>query len=428
MASSSKGIWLLAALVAAGCSATGTGQVAPTGTARGVPAALAALHVTSTVVQIRTRGGYKLQFTGMGGIGAASSTGSGASGTGGTTASASPAPSASASASSSPVASTSPSASASASTGPSASPSASASGSTGGTTTGGTTTGAGGFFTGWIPYVSSGNGSGVYLVNVGTHQVERVTALGSNATDPVVSGGGRYILYRDGDRLRLYDTTTQLIQDYPQLEDLDVRSLRDMSVDAMGDVAFVGNDDEVHVFNLANGQDYIVPTASRGLSNVDDVTFSGNGRFLTFDGSDGGSRSIYMTDLDSGRQYTVPFINGGLGQDAQNFALASDGNSLLYSNDGQARLLDLSTGFIDNLPLLNGGGGVDNATFLDAGNNDIIFERDGNLEIYDRGTGLVDTLPIVNMDGGFNQLAGSNGSGGFGSLGGFRGAFGGLFD
>jgi hypothetical protein len=247
-----------------------------------------------------------------------------------------------------------------------------------------------------IPFFSSGHNGvtrGLYLADLGARTVYSVPAFGQ-ATAPIgVSPGGQVVGVNDHGRLGVLDLATDLIQVYPQLTGTAVNSA---SVGAFGSVVFTDDQNEVHLFDTPTGQDFIVPTAGRGLLNVSDVVVSGDGRFVSYTGDTATGTNIFTTDLVTGAQLSPPFLTNLAGPVA-NLGPSVDGRSLLFTEGDRVRALDLASGFIDNLPLINNHPGVFDAAFFGGDPGRVAFTSDdGQLEIFDRRTGLIDTLPIVN--------------------------------
>lgn len=267
---------------------------------------------------------------------------------------------------------------------------------------------------GFLPFVGrSGRGlfgnDGIFLADLRGRTVYQVPGVSNDARLVRSSRGGRFITYEEDGQLRIYDLANHLIRTFPQGGDFDID---DLDVDAYGNVTYLDRDGRIHIFDSDNGQDYILPAAGR-IDNIRNVSISGDGRTVLFSNGN----ALYATRLGSGSVYTLPFVGGrssgfrrfgGLGGiDLDAFSISGNGNLVLYTDDGRARLLDLTTGFIDNLALLNGFRDIDDVSFLDGGNDRIVFTTDGRVQIYDRRSGLIDTLPIVNRDnvdfGGFTR-------------------------
>jgi WD40 repeat protein len=172
--------------------------------------------------------------------------------------------------------------------------------------------------------------------------------------------------------------------------------VQSFSVDAFGNVAYVNGDNQVHLFDTRTGDDFLVPVASRGLDAVGNVSLSGDGRFVSYSGLSNGLSNIYLTDLGTGQQLTYPFLPSGGAHLLQNLELSNAGDSLLYSDNGQVRALDLRTGFTDNLPLINNNWAPTDAAFLAGNPGQIVFNNNGQVGIYNRYNATIDTLPILN--------------------------------
>lgn len=263
---------------------------------------------------------------------------------------------------------------------------------------------------GLLPFVSNRRGaSGISFADLNNRTVYDIPVLSDDARNPVLSRGGRFVVYEEDGDLQVLDLRTQLVRDFSSLGGRrSSRDIRDFDIDNFGNVTYIDENDRVHVLDTDSGRDFIVPAAGRGLDDIDDVSISGNGRFVVFTGREGGRNDIFLTDLTNGRQYSVPFVGGrgssrfGFGS-LRNFELSPTGDQLLFSDGDRVRLLDLRSGFIDNLALLNTDD-VDDARFLDSSGDRIVFERDGDLLVFDRGSNLIDTLPVINRDGGRNLL------------------------
>jgi hypothetical protein len=251
-----------------------------------------------------------------------------------------------------------------------------------------------------IPFYSAndpGLTPGVYLADLAAHTTYQVPAFGANTAPIAVSDGGQVVGLNVNGQLGVLDLQSQLIQVYPQLEPQFITST---SVDGYGNIAYTDQDGVVHLLNSLTGQDFIVPTAGRGVGGATNVAVSGDGRFLTYTGlGPVGGPNVYVNDLATGAQLTPPFLGGVAGGAVASLAVSADGASVLFLDGaGQLRVLDYATGFIDNLAALNNGVPVFDATFMNGDPALIGFTRNGALMVYDRRTHLIDTLPYVNRD------------------------------
>lgn len=279
---------------------------------------------------------------------------------------------------------------------------------------GGDTLGSGFTSDGLLPFVSTRRtgSSRVSLADLRNNTVYEIPVLSSRARNPVLSRGGRFLAYEEDGDLQILDLRTQLIRDFNSLgSGRRSNDIRDFDIDAFGNVTYIDSNGRVHILDTDSGRDYIVPVAGRGIGNIRDVSISGNGRFVVFTGNDGNGSDIFLTDITSGRQYSIPFINGRGGRfgsrgfgSLRNFELSPNGDQLLFSDGDRVRMLDLRSGFVDNLALLNSGDDIDDARFLDGSGDRIVFERDGRIMVYHRNSNVIDTLPIVNSDRGSNLL------------------------
>lgn len=279
---------------------------------------------------------------------------------------------------------------------------------------GGDLLGSGYSTNGLLPFVSSNRTgrSRLSLADLRNNTVYDIPALSDRARNPVLARGGRFLAYEEDGDLQVLDLRTQLVRDFGTLGGRrNARDIRDFDIDSFGNVSYIDSDGRVHILDTDSGRDYIVPAAGRGLDSIRDVSISGNGRFVVFTGNDGGRNEIFLTDIANGRQYSIPFISGsssrfgsrGFGS-LRNFELSPSGDQLLFSDGDRVRLLDLRSGFIDNLALLNGLDDIDDARFLDSSGDRIVFERDGRIQVFHRGSNVIDTLPVLNNDRGRNLL------------------------
>jgi len=241
----------------------------------------------------------------------------------------------------------------------------------------------------------NGNPPGVYMADLGARTVYQLPAFGPATAPIAVSAGGQVVGVNAGGQLGVLDLNSQLILTYPQLATAGIVSA---SVDAYGNVVYTDVNGQVHLFNTATGQDFIVPTAGRGLGDVSAVAVSGDGRFLAYTGTTASGTNLYTTDLATGAQLTPPFV-GGVPVDPGAVQLGLYGSQVLFSQGGQLRALDYGSGLIDNLPLVNNGYPVTDAAFLGGDPSHILYTQNGQFQMYDRRTGLVDTMPIVNRLG-----------------------------
>lgn len=293
---------------------------------------------------------------------------------------------------------------------------------------------------GALPFIAGdlgGYGSALYY-----YDPARATVYQEPALDDVgilaagISGGGRFVSFVDyGGSLGIYDTQTKLIQTFPQLDYYNYgyglgrgfgrgygllafgapRAVggwygrgygRGFDVDAFGDLTYIDPNGRLRVFDPRTNQEFIVAGATRGLAYVNDVSFSPDGRFVTIAGNDGSGDRLFVTDLAGGRQMQMPFIGDAYRGPITSASVNPATNQVLFTEDGRTRLLDLRTGFIDNLALLNSPYDYNyDADFLDPLGENIAYVRNGQLQVYNRATNLIDTMPIANRDaalmGGF---------------------------
>lgn len=252
---------------------------------------------------------------------------------------------------------------------------------------------------GLLPFVSRGLGGGVFFADLSGKTVYQVPALGPDVHGPVIGRGGRFVVYETGGELEVLDLRTQLVQTFPGKSTRSRDDVRAFDVDAFGNVAYVDGRGRLHLFDPRAGDDWLVPAAGR---DVGDVALAPDGDLVYFASGDG--RELVVTDLRRGRQLSVPFVGGGGqwggGNGLRPFAVTRGGRELLYGDGADLRVVDLQSGYIDRLPLLNTGGRARDAAFLDARGEAIAFERDGRLMVYDRRRHVIDTLPIVNASFG----------------------------
>lgn len=259
---------------------------------------------------------------------------------------------------------------------------------------------------GLLPFVSRGGldglGPSLFLADLGGATVYQVPALPVGANFPTLSRGGRFATFEDAGELQELDLRTNLIRTFPQLSRRHGYGVLDFDADAFGNVTYVDGLGRLHMFDARSGNDFIVPAAGRGV-DIGNVSLSGDGRFVAYTGRTGFGSELFVTDVVSGRQFSPPFLGGqGLTRDLAAFALSPRGDALLYADNGQARLLDLHSGFTNNLPLLNSGGWVNDAQFL--GGDAIGFTRGGQVQVFHPQSGLIDTLPLLNRELGQGLL------------------------
>jgi hypothetical protein len=243
---------------------------------------------------------------------------------------------------------------------------------------------------------------GVYLADLTARTVLQLPALGPETTPVAVSGTGQVLGVSDHGSIGVLDLQSRLIQVYPQLSHAAVDSV---SVDAYGNIAYTDDVGRVHLLNAVTGQDYIVPTAGRGLGPVHDLALSGDGRFLSYTARDATGLNAYTNDLATGAQLSPAFLGGVaapvgglLGGPAGALGLAVGAASMLYTDAGLVRAYDAPTGMVDNLAALNTGAPVFDPAFVMGDASKIGYTQNGKFLIYDRRTGLIDTLPYVNQN------------------------------
>lgn len=253
---------------------------------------------------------------------------------------------------------------------------------------------------GLLPFVASGFGTnnGVFLADPANNTIYQAPALGSNISVVGPNADGRLVAISDAGQLGLYDLPSQTIQVFPQLENS--TPVVSAATDAFGTLAYTSTDGRVHLFDPYTGQDYIAPAAGLGLTDVNNLSLSADGRFLTYSAVGSAGPNIFTADLATGSQLSDGLLNGLPGVLIP-LQISPDGAAMLFTQNGQLRLLDRSTGFVDNLALVNTGSPVTDATFL--GNGSLIeFMRDGQFLIYDRATHVIDTMPVVNQLSGLS--------------------------
>ena len=234
------------------------------------------------------------------------------------------------------------------------------------------------------PLVLPHPASGLPVYDPSRNTVVQFPGIPAHARTPVLIPGGRFVGFRDHQGVGFYDVKTKMIKRFPHL-DVDPRHIRHF--DYTEDGHFTYTDPRgVHVVTR-RGEDYLVPGATRILAApIRNVTLSPNGRFM-FYGSGGG---VFVSDLRTGRQLTVPHTAGMLG--ARVFDVSADGRSMLIWQGGVLKVLDLRTGWAVNLSLIPGP--VLDARLAPGGN--VVFVRNGRLLSYNQRTGLLDTMPIEN--------------------------------
>lgn len=201
-------------------------------------------------------------------------------------------------------------------------------------------------------------------------------------------GVGALPPYAVAPNFEIYDPRTQLVQIFPQTGGFGVRSA---SVDAAGNIAYADAMGRLHLFDPRTGEDYIVPAAGRNV-DITNVALAGNGRQVMYTGFDGGTQSLYVADLATGRQFSMPYSQG-FGGPATALSSTMDGSSVLIASPWGTGVVDLGTGVTENLPYLMG---ATDAAFLGGDPNHVVFSQGGRTMLYDRGTGMVDTMPIQN--------------------------------
>lgn len=258
-------------------------------------------------------------------------------------------------------------------------------------------------------------GGGMFVADPAARTVYEVPALaGVPIADANVSVGGRFVSFvTTTGQLGIYDSQTQLIRTFPELNRYAyygyggygvlqaaefAPGFRSFGADAYGNLTYLDVDGRVRIFDPRTNQEWVSPTSTRGLAAVDSLAVSPSGQYIVTSGADASGANVYVTDVFSGRQLTVPFAGaGGPGGPITSAQLSAAGDQMVYSQGGQVRVLDLTSGFIENLPYLNGAGvPVFDASFLDPTGATIIYERDGQIQAYNRATHLVDTMPILN--------------------------------
>lgn len=287
-----------------------------------------------------------------------------------------------------------------------------------------------------LPFISQnlgGRGTSLYYydpLRATVYQTPALDRLG--VVDAALSGGGRFVSFIDrSGQIGIYDMATHLIQTFPELSYygrgrgigryglLNVRGARGyggaygyaqpFAADAYGNLTYLDDLGRVRVFDPRTHQEFIVPGATRGLTDVYGLSVSPDGRYVTVAGSDLSGGKLYVSDLVGARQLTVPFVGSGYGGVITSSSINPATGQVLYVEDGRARMLDLNTGFIDNLALLNppypGVGNVYDAQFLDPAGVNIAYTRHGQLQVYNRATGMIDTMPIANRAAAYSQFA-----------------------
>lgn len=267
----------------------------------------------------------------------------------------------------------------------------------------------------------------------------------ANEKNPRLSSNGEWLVYQSdesGDQdILLFSLRSQLINTMNILNTPSDEMQPDISDDG-STVVYVSNqglNDELRVYDMINGENYRVPVANRGLVDINWPTISGDGTVVAYaaaapvfsdrhlmsteetakeDATEeaavasskkkkphhrpGPTSDVFVYSLLDGAQLTPPFINTGFGE--YNPDLDATGSRILFVSDRRGAedvyLVDMRSGFTDNLVLANSSAIEQQPRWLAGLGNAIIFQSDrtGDFRLfqYDLATALLDTLPVAN--------------------------------
>jgi Tol biopolymer transport system component len=164
--------------------------------------------------------------------------------------------------------------------------------------------------------------------------------------------------------------------------------------------------DELRIFDALTGNNFRVPVANRGLTDITWPSISGNGEIIAYGGSETGylkDSDIFVYSLLAAAQLTPPFVNTEDGEYNPDLDLTGSLIAFVSDRRGSEDLyaVDLKSGFTDNLVLAN----TDyydeqEPRWLAGPGGQLIFHSDRSGEFrlyaYDMATALVDTLPVAN--------------------------------
>jgi Tol biopolymer transport system component len=206
------------------------------------------------------------------------------------------------------------------------------------------------------------------------------------------------------DDIFLFSLRNQLINTLQTLNTDADESQPDVSND--GDVlVYVSNrqgQDELRVFDMRNGNNFRVPVANRGLTQVNWPTISGNGDVIAYGATDGQRSDVYVYSLEMAAQLTPPFLNTESGE--YNPDLNDMGDLITFVSDRRGSediyVVDMRSGFIDNMVLANSEAAEQEPRWLAGGDNSIVFHtnRTGEFRImaYNLDNAVLNTLPVAN--------------------------------
>lgn len=245
----------------------------------------------------------------------------------------------------------------------------------------------------------------------------------ADETNPRLSSNGNWLIYQsnesgDNDVL-LFSLRSQLINTLAILNTDANEEQPDVSDDGTT-IVYVSDQtgqEELRIYDLVNGDNYRVPVANRGLSDINWPTISGNGEVIAYGASPGfhvlgGTPAPFLQDSDifvyslrDAAQLTPPFINTSAGE--YNPDLSLSGEQILFVSNRRGSediyAVDLLSGFTDNLVLANSDFTEQEPRWLGGGNEAVVFhsDRSGEFRIfaYDLGTALLNTLPVAHEIG-----------------------------
>lgn len=263
-----------------------------------------------------------------------------------------------------------------------------------------------------------GGGFDIFVFDAAAATVLALPGVNTAAdeSNPRLSSNGDWLVYQSNeagnDDIFLFSLRSQLINTLQTLNTDANESQPDVSND--GDVLVYVSDrqglDELRVFDMRDGNNFRVPVANRGLTQVNWPTISGNGNIIAYGATDGQRSDVYVYSLEMAAQLTPPFLNSESGE--YNPDLNEQGDLITFVSDRRGTediyVVDMRSGFIDNMVLANSPAIEQEPRWLAGGDNSIVFhtDRTGEFRImaYNLDNAVLNTLPVANELGSNTQL------------------------
>lgn len=272
-----------------------------------------------------------------------------------------------------------------------------------------------------IPFVSDREARGVgrfdvFLYDRTAQAVLALPAANSPGDEfnPSLTHNNRWLVFvtnfAGNDDIVLLDLETQLVNTLPNLNT--PADEFTPTIDSNGTtIAYVSNQtgtDRLHLYDLRTQINWVPAAVARLDAPVFNPFLSSDGTLVVFSSPvESRKRDLFFYELRTAAVRQVPFINTEDVEDEP--VLSPDNRRLVLSTDREGEtdvlLLDLDSGFIDHLQLLDSPVAELSPTFLGKHADQIVFVSDQGGEagrqmfIYRIGAAQLDTVPVSHVYG-----------------------------